>query len=101
MESFQDQTPNIGPGIPDIVREQLLSAGWGTETYSIDLLELRDEELRMLKQAADGVSIREISRREGVSRNIGLARYQTALGKKEALSGFDSDVLELTPLLNG
>lgn len=89
----ETQTP-----LPPIVREQLLDVSWGTEDYPTDLLLLSENEQHILEEVSTGLPMREIAKREGLPHSVATARYYTAVGKQEATSAFESDVLALSPL---
>jgi hypothetical protein len=83
---------------PDLVAEQLLTAGWGTEEYPRHLLEVNANERHVLELATTGLALSKIARQEGLTLSVTSARYYSAVGKQEASAAFDKNVLDLTPL---
>lgn len=98
MKAAHELGAETQTSLPPIVREQLLDVSWGTEDYPAYLLLLSENEQLILEEFSTGLTMREIAKRQGLPYSVAIARYNTAVGKQEATSAFESDVLTLSPL---
>lgn len=84
--------------ITPVVRDHLQGLGWGTESYPLDSLLLDDDEQYILDRVSRGMTIKETAETDGINYGMAYLEYLTAVAKQEALNGFNSDVLLLSPL---
>lgn len=98
MPTVVEQSPGSEPQMPQIVRERLLSIDWGVDSYPQELLELNEDEARILGAISGGKSVIKVAEEEGVGDWQVYPRYYSAQGKQEAKAGLGGDILGLSEL---